>query len=109
MVGIYAFIFSVALSPLTVVHLIDVLRLLNEGHFYEADWFKLGLQLGLRYSTIRSIETNNPRDSHRCLRECIVKWLQRADGVDRPSYVTLAEALDKMGQRSIADHIYSSK
>ena len=109
MVGIYAFIFSVALSPLTVVHLIDVLSLLNEGGFYEADWFELGLLLGLSYSTLKSIEANNPRDSHHCLRECIVKWLQRADGMERPSYATLAKALDKMGQRSIADHIHSSK
>ena len=112
MVDIYAFSFSVASPSLTMTHLIDVLRLLHDGHFAMTQWFELGLQLGLYQSTLHVIQADYPRDSRHCLRVCIVKWLQRADIVDSKggaNYVTLAEALEEMGQKNTADHIRSSK
>ena len=91
-----------------MAHLDDVLRLLHEGQFSMAHWKKLGLRLGLSYSTLRVIEIENRRLTEMCLRECITKWLQRADGVDSKggaNYATLAEALEKIDQKNTADHI----
>ena len=82
---------------------------LKNSHFTSHKWEDLGLQLGLYKLTLGVIEANNPRDVDACLRECIAKWLQRADGVDnkgRPSYVTLAKALEEIGQKNTADHIH---
>ena len=91
-----------------MAHLDDVLRLLHEGGFFEAYWKELALHLGLSYSTLRVIEIENQGLTERCLRECIAKWLQRADAVDSKggaNYVTLAEALEEMDQKDTADHI----
>ena len=54
------------------------------------------------------IQANYPRDVDACLRECITKWLQRADGVDSKggaNYGTLAKALEDMDQKNTADHV----
>ena len=85
------------------------MRLLRNGLF-NGSWKDLGLQLGLYQHTLYKIRVDYPRDNNACLRECIAKWLQRADGVDSKggaSYVTLAEALEEMGERYTADHIRS--
>ena len=95
-----------------MTHLHDILRLLHEGGFFEAHWKELALRLGLSYSTLRVIELENRGLTERCLRECIARWLQRADGVDSKggaNYATLAEALEEMGERYTAYHIRSSK
>ena len=87
------------------------MRLLRNGLF-NGRWEDLGLQLGLYKPTLSSIQANYPRDNDACLRECIVKWLQRADAVDSKggaNYVTLAEALEEMEQKNTADHICSGK
>ena len=108
MVGIYAFSFSVAFPSITIAYFADVLRLLHEGHFSMTQWHRLGLSLGLSYSTLRVIEHENRGLPERCLRECIARWLQRADDVDSKggaNYVTLAEALEEMDESYTADHI----
>ena len=95
-----------------MAHLDDVLRLLHEGQFSMAHWKKLGLRLGLSYLTLRVIEHENRGLTEKCLRECIARWLERADDVDSKggaNYATLAEALEKMGERYTAYHIRSSK
>lgn len=61
----------------------DILNALTAAHFSSSDWFKLGLELGLYYNTLKSIKANNRGDSDDCLRDCITKWLQRADSVDK--------------------------
>ena len=87
------------------------MSLLKNGHF-NGSWEDLGLQLGLYKHTLSVIQANHPRNVDACLRECITKWLERADGVDSnggANYVTLAEALEDnmVGQKSTADHIRS--
>ena len=87
------------------------MRLLRSGLF-NGRWEDLGLQLGLYKPTLSNIQANYPRDNDACLRECIAKWLQRADAVDSKggaNYVTLAEALEEMEQKNPADHIRSGK
>ena len=77
-----------------------------------SSWKGLGLQLGLYEPTLSIIQANYPRDVDACLRECIKKWLRRADGVDSKggaNYVTLAEALERMDQKDTAHHVRSSK
>ena len=86
--------------------------LLKNGLFNGSSWEGLGLQLGLYEPTLSNIQTNYPRDVVTCLKECIKKWLQRADGVDSKggaNYVTLAEALECMDQKDTAHHVRSSK
>ena len=87
------------------------MRLLKNGLF-NGRWEDLGLQLGLYKPTLSNIQANYPRGNDACLRECIARWLQRADGVDSKggaNYVTLAEALEEIDQKNTADHIRSSK
>ena len=57
-----------------------------------ADWFKLGVALELSYSTLKTIECNYPRDTHRCLTEMVIAWLQMKDSA-QPSWQSLASAL----------------
>ena len=85
-----------------------VLTALNNSHFSSHKWKTLGLKLGLYDPTLYLIQADNPRGNNACLRECIAKWLQRADDVDSKggaNYDTLAEALEKMGEKYTADHI----
>ena len=84
-----------------------VLTALKNSHF-NGHWEDLGLQLGLYKPTLSNIQADNSRDNDARLTECIVKWLQRADGVDSKggaNYVTLAEALEEMEQKNTANHI----
>ena len=72
---------------------------LKAAGFGNADWRELGGKLGLHDNTLRTISANKRDDADSCFRECLVKWLNRADGVDKagkPSWTSLANALDKM-------------
>ena len=89
-------------------NLSDVHRFLMDGHFLDTKWIQLGDTLGLSYSTLSSIETNHPKDTSRCLRECIVKWLERANKVDENGgtrWSTLIKALEKCDQKQPAELI----
>uniref|UniRef100_A0A1X7TE11 Death domain-containing protein n=1 Tax=Amphimedon queenslandica TaxID=400682 RepID=A0A1X7TE11_AMPQE len=95
---------------LGIIDLIDVLDTLNEAHFSRKKWKSLGSALGLCDSTVEAIQTNHLRDEERCLRQCLVRWLQRADGVDAkgdPTMASLCDALEKIGERAAAEHIRS--
>ena len=103
--------FSVAPWSLDITDLNEIRALLKNGLF-NGSWEDLGLQLGLYKPTLSEIQANYPRDVDACLRECIAKWLERADSVDSKggaNYVTLAEALKCMGQKNTADYVRSSK
>ena len=104
-------LFSVAPQSLDIRYLNEILTLLKNGLFNES-WEDIGLELGLYKPTLSKIQANYPRDFDACLRECISKWLQKADGVDGKggaNYGTLAEALEHMNQKNTADHVRSSK
>ena len=55
-------------------------------------WFNLGVALGLSYDTLKTIESDHPKDTHRCLTEMVIAWLQMKDN-SQPSWQSLASAL----------------
>ena len=57
-----------------------------------ADWFNLGVALGLSYDTLRAIESNHRGDARRCMTEMVIAWLQRKDN-SQPSWRSLASTL----------------
>ena len=84
--------------------------LLKRSHFLSAKWFDFGIALHLHYDTLKTIEANYPRDINSCLRECLVKWLERADDVDKnggANWDTLIRALESE-QKTPAEHISKS-
>ena len=71
----------------------DSLRMvLNSISTLAAEWFNLGVALGLSEPTLSIINHNNPGDARRCLTEMVIHWLQRNDG-SQPSWQELASAL----------------
>ena len=59
----------------------EVLGILRKHSFNSTDYFDLGLDLGLLYRTIDAITSDYRGISNHCLRECLVKWLEKADKV----------------------------
>ena len=57
-----------------------------------AEWFNLGVALGLSSGTLWEIESNYQGDAHRCLTEMVIAWLQMKDN-SQPSWRLLASAL----------------
>ena len=71
-----------------------------------AEWFNLGVALGLSYGTLRAIECNHPIDARRCQTEMVIAWLQMKDN-SQPSWQSLASALSSpsVGRIEIATMI----
>ena len=96
-----------------------VLDTLNEAGFSQRkwkhlasylglNWKPLGLSLGLYSSTLVTINAEYPGDDQECLRQCLVKWLERADRVDNeggPRMSSLFAALEDIGEKATADYI----
>ena len=59
-----------------------------------ADWFPLGVQLGIRPAKLREIERDHPGDVWRCKFELLDWWHRNAQQV---SWNALAHALEKAG------------
>ena len=62
-----------------------------------ADWYPLGVQLGLRPAKLREIESNNARDAQRCKLDILDWWLENAPVT---SWEELANAVEGMGEHS---------
>ena len=60
-----------------------------------ADWYPLGVQLGLRPPTLREIQNNYPLDTEQCRREMLDLWLC---GAPDPSWKSLAQAVEALGR-----------
>ena len=76
-----------------------------------SDWQSLGIELGLSYSTLESIRTDE-RNISECKLAMIAAWLKQQDDVARngtPSWSVLQAALREIGENKIADHIGVSK
>ena len=95
---------------LTIVDLSDVMKKLKDADFNNADWRKLGEELGLRKGTLDRIEKEHQGDIDGCFRECLYYWLQRNDDVDyachgKPTYNSLEKALKEIDMVAVADNI----
>ncbi|XP_019857935.1 PREDICTED: uncharacterized protein LOC109586201 [Amphimedon queenslandica] len=100
---------SVSLQTLSIDDLNDVLQLLKDCDFPDKEWMTLGLNLGLTKNTLDSIEANHPRDVHRCLVECLSKWLKKADKVISPTHETLSTAARSIMEIAVAEKISERK
>ena len=91
---------------MTVANLREIQKILNDGHFPSSKWYDLGLSLGLLDPKLKTIEEDYPRDSDRCLRECLSFWLQTDD---KATWTKLVVALYEMEENSVATYVNSSK
>ena len=95
---------------LTLRDLRDVKKKLKGADFNNADWRKLGDELGLRKGTLDKIEKEHQGDIDRCLEECLNKWLLKSDDVEKyhggiPTYNSLKKALRDIEMVAVADNI----
>ena len=90
------FLFILANDSLNIKSLQVVKKALKDSNFHDCNWIDLGDALGLLPTTLSTIEANHKNDAHRCLRELLVKWLERTDGVSatRTSLVEAFEDID---------------
>ena len=87
----------------------EVLNTLRKHKFNNVNYFNLGLSLGLLYTTINTIKGQCREDPESCLRECLAKWLEKADDVMKkggPTIKSLMAALKELNQIAVADEIH---
>ena len=106
--GIHTFYFDrlVNLSYfLDIKDLYSVLKSIKECQFSYHNWIDLGLALGLYKGTLDKIQS---QDVNACMRECLSKWLEKADNVVSsgvPTLERLGDVLEELEDRSAADKI----
>ena len=83
--------------------------LLQRHQYNEASYYGLGLGLLLSDNTLKAIEQENRGQVDRCFRECLVRWLRKADCVENPTIDTLIAALREIGENAVADGINREK
>ena len=98
------------LHILDVKDLVEVLNILTEHNFDSTCYVNLGLYLGLLNPTIKAVKSRCRDDSESCLRECLVRWLEKADEVEEkggPTWYALIKALRSrsINQVAVADAI----
>ena len=69
------------------------------------NWLPLGLQLGLRYETLKRIEKEQHGLINECKTEMLVAWLKRNDNVGVPCCAILKAALKKIDENQLASEI----
>ena len=85
----------------------QVVRLLDKF----AEWESLGLQLGLYFSTLDIIKTEERGQVRKCMMRMLVAWLKKSDNVSSyhgPSWQQLIESLRAIEENSLADNIERS-
>uniref|UniRef100_A0A1X7TJR5 Tyrosine-protein kinase n=1 Tax=Amphimedon queenslandica TaxID=400682 RepID=A0A1X7TJR5_AMPQE len=78
------------------------MQILKLYRFPEAKWLEFGLNLGLPYPTLETIDANHRGNTSRCLMECLSKWLSKSL---HPTWQTLANALKKLEAEGVAEKI----
>ncbi|XP_019857773.1 PREDICTED: uncharacterized protein LOC109586046 [Amphimedon queenslandica] len=99
-------------NQLQITDLAELLQLLSRHGYSGASYYNLGLFLGLSTATLDVIKENNKGDVVSCLRECLTKWLQKADDVQKkggPTIYSLVSALRELGENGVADGIDMEK
>ena len=80
--------------------------------FPEDKWEEFGLKAGLYAPTLSAIGANHSKDCKKCFRSCLTLWLERAKNVDeegKPTWQRLADILEEMGNKALADGIRIEK
>ena len=83
---------SAASTPLTVKDIQNELRELT------AEWYQLGIQLGILPATLSTIRCDHPCDAQGCMTEVITRWLRNAPEC---SWAKLAQAVEDMGDYAV--------
>uniref|UniRef100_A0A1X7TCG6 Death domain-containing protein n=1 Tax=Amphimedon queenslandica TaxID=400682 RepID=A0A1X7TCG6_AMPQE len=94
-------------NELQITDLAEVLQLLRRHGFSGDRYHNLGLYLGLSVNTISVIEADH-RGAGRCLSDCLTKWLEKADNVQKksgPTIYSLVSALRELGEHAVAEGI----
>ena len=74
------------------------------------EYMRLGLELGLSYTSLNIIRQEQGRKVKDCKRTLLQTWLERADRVDEmggTNKPALVAALRRMGEHRVADSIIS--
>ena len=80
--------------------------------FPKDKWHDFGLEAGLYPPTLSTIGDTHRGDSEKCFSKCLSLWLERADNVDekgKPTWQRLADILEEMGNKALADTIRNNK
>ena len=75
-------------------------------------WEEFGLMAGLYAPTLSTIRDTHRGNSEECFRRCLSLWLIRADNVDgkgEPTWQRLADIMEEMGNKALADEIRIEK
>ena len=68
-------------------------------------WYQLGLQLNISERELDVIKVNNPVNVDGCILEMFRTWLSNTSNA---SYADLGEALNRIGEHSVAAQVTSS-
>ena len=74
------------------------------------EYMRLGLELGLSYTSLNMIRQEQGRKVKDCKRTLLQSWLERADRVDEmggTNKPAIVAALRRMGEHRVADSIIS--
>ena len=73
------------------------------------EWMRLGLELGLKYSTLREIEIERHQNVHSCRIDMIASWLGKKDKVIKkggPKWKQIIKALRDINEIGLGEKIY---
>ena len=91
----------------------DLGRILKQLELFPKDkWHDFGLEAGLYDPTLSAIGDDHRGNSKECFKRCLSLWLQRADNVDgkgKPTWQRLADILEEMDNKALADTIRIEK
>ena len=78
--------------------------LLTELYNTVADkWEDIGIMLDIEEGQLNKVKSDNASNSGNCLREMLKIWLKKID--PKPSWSSMAKALEVLGEQSLAEHI----
>ena len=89
----------------------DIVATLKRCYVSSAVWNQLGLSLGLFYPTLDAIDKKFRGDPTDCLKECLLRWLNKEDKVmanGGPTWSSLVNALRTVN-KAAADKIKKEK
>ena len=110
--SVYSFYHTLTAFNFLLLDIGDLYNVKTElKEFKKSDWREFGSKAGLSYNTLDEIE-NDKKKVKDHFEECLACWLRRKDEVDekgKPSWRRLAEILEELGERALADKIRGRK